>query len=275
MVVTRMGVEGLVSSLPDIAREIVRAGSPLRDGQKTSFLENIDSPLEHEPMWHQWGILTHSERFLREYDGIATQDSWYIGNLRAEYVGNLQKSELLRYSAILHDLGKLYKGPKNHSGNFDFVGHESKSKEIIHENPICTLLKENGLSLPQIKYIADSAASHGTLFNLRKEIKKDKEEYAFDNVSGSSLYTHFSKMVNPSDPLLIEKGVLFMADSLAKTDFHLSANSTEEVDGQIPTVRTRLEERGLPEKLISAVLQQPTNIKLSEEYFKYIANADE
>src|SRR5687768_8735823 len=47
---------------PLVAEGLVRQ-SHLPEPQREAFAQNPDDPAEHQPMWHQFGIITHSAKF--------------------------------------------------------------------------------------------------------------------------------------------------------------------------------------------------------------------
>lgn len=76
----------------------------MSDARNLSFAENPDFPEEHEPRWHQWGILTHTKKFAEYYRTEAQANLKSMGidekvaALLAERIGDWSKEDLLKIS---------------------------------------------------------------------------------------------------------------------------------------------------------------------------------
>src|SRR5260370_805307 len=49
--------------LPQLAADLVRSSQDMSDSANESFARSPDSPAEHAPAWHQYGIITHTREF--------------------------------------------------------------------------------------------------------------------------------------------------------------------------------------------------------------------
>lgn len=273
MITTYPLIDIINKNMPEIAKKIVLVESKLPEKEKQEFLKDIDSYYEHEPKWHQWGIITHSRKCSEEYEKYVSENlngSKLLGEFKKQEIEGMPKYQLLRVLAPLHDIGKLLKGPKDKNGRFQFGEHEKESKRIIISDYIYPLLRENGLKKSQIKYIADVAENHGFLGEIRQKLKKSDKGYCFDNLNNGDLEEILTSKVSLSDKFNIEKGIFFVVDSLAKTEFQIKANSDSEVKEKIPEINKNLKEKNLSPDFIEAVLQQPINLHLAEKYIKYL-----
>ena len=120
----------LEKKLPQFARELISGNYHLSETERNIFLENYDSPEEHNPSWHQWGIATHSLKTREAYDTefIDYLEAWGMTREINKYLGqeidDTSKGELLRLSLPIHDLGKFLKKDKS-----NFENHEEESGE--------------------------------------------------------------------------------------------------------------------------------------------------
>jgi hypothetical protein len=68
----------------------------------------------------------------------------------------------------------------------------------------------------------------------------------------------------------MEIGLLFLVDSLAKTDITIQGQN----DGQLMSKQERAEQeiqkRDIPTELINSVMQKPVNIAVAKKYLEYI-----
>lgn len=68
----------------------------------------------------------------------------------------------------------------------------------------------------------------------------------------------------------MEIGVLYLCDSLAKTDITIHGRTDEELLKNKGTAEKILEEKKLPKELINTVMQKPVNIAAAKKYLLYI-----
>ncbi len=173
---------------------------------------------------------------------------------------------------LLHDLGKFTTRRliPTSDGSFktSFRDHEAASGQIIRTPAFAQMLEqEYGLSVLQIAYIARAAELHYELGELRYAARHSPQGYTI-------AFAH-SQMFHNSAKRLMEKeyegfeaeiGLLFLGDSLAKTDIRLLAKTDEEIAASEQLIQELLEKRKLNPKLINAVKQLPVNLAIAEAY---------
>lgn len=205
--------------LPELARRVIDARLDLSRPENTAFLASPDDRRHHQMQWHQWGIITHTRVFLRHFD---EDMSGYLRdwNLAAgvnavldSTVDDASRRDLLRVSILLHDIGKFGARTIGRSG-YHFPRHEEVSGDIIREE---LDLPSYGLTAAQTEYIATTAQDHFVLGLMRKAARETGvydaqfvESDAFEETVREIERTH------PDDR--VEIGVLFLCDSLAKSD---------------------------------------------------------
>jgi hypothetical protein len=121
--------------LPALARELI----PRAPTASPTFLAAPDDPQEHKPEWHQFGIITHTRRFvaaLRDEVPLALQqiDAAIAG--RAERyldrsIGDLTRRELTLVAGYWHDIGKFTTRTLGRRGDWRFRGHAGDSARLI------------------------------------------------------------------------------------------------------------------------------------------------
>ena len=95
---------------------------------------------------HRFDVLTHSLETVQSLDGILhrlpklflRQAAFLIGPLEAEVEGGISRRALLRFAALLHDVGK----PETRSveeGRIRFLGHAERGASMMEE--ICRRLR--------------------------------------------------------------------------------------------------------------------------------------
>ncbi|MFC1801542.1 hypothetical protein ACFLZB_03680 [Nanoarchaeota archaeon] len=254
-------VQELEQRLPEIAREIIKKNTQLPEENRERFHQDPDSVEENKPNWHQWGIITHSKKFREIYD-TEIADYLKIDSLEKE-IDSIPKKELIRISIPLHDLGKFQKTIKGEKS--DFSNHERKSQEIILNSD---LLKEYGLTNRQIEYIARCAGNHYQLGFVRSIAKRSDLKYTLRFVKDPAFartIKHYLPKFKGFEP---EIGLLFLADSLAKTDIIIPAETDAEIQQYTAQVEQEIQRRKLNPNLIYAIKQRPVNIAVGKEYLR-------
>ncbi len=206
-------------ALPDMAREIIRTHLDLDDPANRTFLRDPDGRDQHQTHWHQWGIITHTRVFLRQFDTdvpayLHAWELWEpVNAVLATGIDGASRWELLRISILLHDLGKFAARTRG-KNSFHFMRHETLSGKVIREQ---LALERFGLTRDQIEYVAHSAEDHFVLGLIRK---RAREEGNFDpSFIQSERFRALAADIKRSHPEdYVEIGVLFLGDSLAKTD---------------------------------------------------------
>lgn len=71
----------LDGALPDIAASLIATNHDMEQPYEKSFRDHPDDPREHTPRWHQYGILTHSEKFHEALVNVAPRllEQWQLG----------------------------------------------------------------------------------------------------------------------------------------------------------------------------------------------------
>lgn len=205
--------------LEEIARDVIRRHQDLARSENASFLELPDAREQHQTQWHQWGILTHTRRFLRHYDEDIPRylSSWNLSDqvdaVLMQGIDGISKRDLLRASILLHDIGK-FSARRQRRDRFHFAHHEKQSGEIIRAE---LNLLAMGFTPSQTEYIARTAEDHFVLGIVRKAAR-ERGEYD-EAFAHSALFRTLSlriKAAHPDD--FVEVGILFLGDSLAKVD---------------------------------------------------------
>ena len=267
-------VKEIDQNLEDIARVVLfkrieEEKNPLfRLMQKQFFIE-LDSPSQHQPRWHQWGIITHTRQFLKFYDTLVQEDlkKWNISEKVNRHlsvqIDGITKSKLIRLGILLHDIGKFQKNYKLNSNlkiSAGFKDHELYSYQIIKGELFSLLAKEYGLSDRQIEYIAMCAKYHFELGIIREVAKKSPQGYTIEFVKSTQFRESIVKSIPKFGDYKVEVGVLFLADSYAKSNIEYRDRTDREILDE-------LKNKQLNPKLIHSIKQIPINIEVAKRYF--------
>ncbi len=212
-------VRRIDDALPEMARAVIRAHLDLDDESNRAFLSDPDGREQHQTHWHQWGIITHTRIFLRHFDidiprYLRDWDLWEQADRELSVrIDGASRWSLLRISILLHDIGKFAARTRGRQ-TFHFMRHESVSGEIVRNE---LELDQFELTPAQIEYVALSAEDHFVLGHLRKRARADG---VFDTVfTESRTFVGLAEVIKQRHPFdYVEIGVLFLGDSLAKTD---------------------------------------------------------
>src|SRR5256885_5542317 len=96
--------------LPELAREVIRRHLDPQAPDTADFLASPDGREQHQQMWHQWGIITHTRVFLRYYEEEipALLRQWglwkSVDHALSEQIDGASRWELLRIAILLHDI---------------------------------------------------------------------------------------------------------------------------------------------------------------------------
>jgi hypothetical protein len=174
--------QDLLECLSEIAKMLIG-----RRPENDNFRLHPDDPKEHEPGWHQFGILTHTKKFSEDHRTEVPKylQQWgfkdNIDMKLSEQIDGRTKAELLQISIPLHDLGKFVRNfqIRDNKVTVGHKGHEKKSEKLIMENEQIQNLLKNiyGLTDAQIHYIARCAGLHFELGKLRDQAKKTNSGY--------------------------------------------------------------------------------------------------
>jgi CRISPR/Cas system-associated endonuclease Cas3-HD len=267
-------VKEIDQNLEDIARVVLfkrieEEKNPLfRLMQKQFFIE-LDSPSQHQQRWHQWGIITHTRQFLKFYDTLVQEDlkKWNISEKVNRHlsiqIDGIAKSKLIRLGILLHDIGKFQKNYKLNSNlkiSAGFKDHELYSYQIIKGELFSLLAKEYKLSDRQIEYIAMCAKYHFELGIIREVAKKSPQGYTIEFVKSTQFRESIVKSIPKFGDYKVEVGVLFLADSYAKSNIEYRDRTDREILDE-------LKNKQLNPKLIHSIKQIPINIEVAKRYF--------
>jgi hypothetical protein len=212
-------IQAIDDRLEDIARDVIRGHLDTTRPENASFLESPDGREQHQTQWHQWGILTHTRRFLRHYEVDVPRflRSWgleyEVDAVLWQTIDQVPRRDLLRATILLHDIGK-FSARRLGRDRFHFARHEDQSGEIIRTE---LDLPGLGFTPDQTEYIARTAQDHFVL-GIARKAARERGEYDED-FPRSPLFRTLSLQIEATHPEdSIEIGVLFLGDSLAKVD---------------------------------------------------------
>src|SRR5579871_6672741 len=66
-------LERLWTEMPEIAGALIATNLNMSEPVNAVFRDNPDSPQQHSPGWHQWGIITHSKKFGEALEGMVPE----------------------------------------------------------------------------------------------------------------------------------------------------------------------------------------------------------
>jgi len=203
--------------LPALARELI----PRAPTASSAFLAAPDDPQEHKPEWHQYGIITHTRRFvaalrdevppaLRRIDmPIAGRVERYLDRS----IGDLTRRELTLVAGYWHDIGKFTTRTLGRRGDWRFRGHASDSARLItgeRDDYGDGIGARYGLAPAQIAYVARLADLHYAPMELKLALDR-----AGDSVVGGDVYAEIAARLGSEGYAVC---CLFWADCLAKGD---------------------------------------------------------
>jgi diamine N-acetyltransferase len=258
---SKMAVESLYGekNLAHFAKKYISA-----DARNENFQKDPDSPLEHTPKWHEFGIITHSEEVLSQFviHLNAHLEKWGINQEISAYFDELiegkSKKQLFELALVFHDIGKFARTFEE-NGSPEYEGHEAKSEEIIRtDEELQNYFKENlGLSDKQIDYIAKVAGLHFELGKVRKIAKGSPEKYTLNFAKSEKMKETSSQIISENPDFAVEIGIAFLVDTLGKTK---AINNPEEITEEILNTS----------KMKEAIHQIPVNIAVAKEYLKQV-----
>lgn len=261
-------VKAILDEYPSVARQIIQQYQDMSLPVNQSFARHPDDPAEHETRWHQFGIITHSERFqqILAHEVPAYLQKWSLWRevqkvLLAQIDGK-SKWDLLQVTAVLHDVGKFAARQPGKG----FRDHEVFSGQLIRTT-LKPLLKTYSLTEAQIEYIARTAELHYELGKIRRKAKKTGYTIAFTQ---SQAFKDGVQTIQQQYPdFALEIGLLFLPDSISKTEIAATGETDAEVAGQQKALEKKMTEAKVNPIFINAAMQLPINIKVAEEYLKY------
>lgn len=274
--------KAISKNLPRIAANLITKHLDISDPRNKRFLQHPDSPREHAPDWHQWGIITHTRMFERAHEkelpGLLQK--WGIKDKVDRHldqkIDGQPKRDLLKAAIPLHDLGKFSGRQFKKDGSTTFGGHEALSGQNIRDHEFASeLKKQHNLTDAQVEYIARSAELHFELGILRNKAKqKGQYNLAF---AQSEEFPQLAQQVMRSHPgYELEMGLLFIGDSLAKTGIRVQGNTDAELEAQHDDIIREIDRRNqslppehqLSRKLVRAAKQTPVNMAVGKRYLE-------
>jgi hypothetical protein len=259
------------------AQELIRTNRRLSRDRRVAFGENADTVGEHQPRWHQWGILTHTRQFLLMYDGEAQEllESWgleaAVARVLSEEIDGIPKRELLRASIPLHDLGKFRKAdkgtrhpPHGQPPSGDFNAHAGISQRLVEKGVVD--LGALGLTDAQVAYVARCAGNHYELGFVRGAAKTSAMDYSLAFVASDAFTAAVVARSHLFRGFEVEVGLLYLGDSLAKTDIIIQGATDAALQAQAQELARRVAKAGHDAALVKAVLQRPVNIAAARRY---------
>jgi hypothetical protein len=163
--------------LPQIAKTIIPDTI-----ENSSFRENPDDPKEHQPQWHEFGIITHSKKTVEHF---FKRNNWLkpireqVDAVLQETIYGKTKEELMAISIVFHDIGKFLREVEIKDGEKTIThpDHEKIGKNIFMENnSIHTLIKKQyNLTDKHMTYIADCIGLHYELGKIRNAVKVNEK----------------------------------------------------------------------------------------------------
>ena len=264
----------LLARLPELAQKIISDHPQDRD-----FKKNPDSLTDHEPAWHQFGIVTHSAKVCEAHQGEAREllEQWGVAEkvdaVLSEEIDGRTKAELFQISLPLHDLGKFASRVvrRGKSKKRVHTGHEAKSEQIIRENEqVQNLLQQHGLTEKQINYIATCVGLHYELGKMRGEAKKSKFGYSIAFAESKKCERSCKEIARENPEFQTEIGLYYSADSLAKTNIRIEAQTDEEIKAQTAKAQQLVDEQSPNPRLAAAVTQLPVNTAVAKKYLESI-----
>lgn len=296
---TREIVKSLFKQLPDIAESFISRScdfqherNPQFEQKNKHFLKHPDSRDEHSPPYHQWGIITHSKMFEKyfheklfgECDASSESCNNYLQSWGIEsqilahfnqFIDGRSKKDLMNIAIPFHDIGKFTERELKIVGRgeiiMDFSGHEKASGKIIRSKEISSLLQGRYYLTPdQIEYIARCGELHYELGLLRKQAANSPTGYTLRYARGDQFQTQAKELIQKHGQYAAEVGILFLGDSLAKTDFDIHASTDEEIEDQKGSVQKTLYQRRLDSRLIKSIVQVPVQKEIAKNYLQLL-----
>jgi hypothetical protein len=265
----------LLALLPMLAKKII-----VNRQENRNFINNPDDPKEHAKRWHQFGIITHTRAFYEAYQKEAPKyfKEWdldfKINTKLSEKIDGREKWELLQISIPLHDIGKFDREIIFRNGQMDtsYYLHEAKSEKLIIENTIVNnlLYEEFNLTDSQIIYIGRCAGLHFELGKTRDAVKKTNLGFTIDFANSKECKNTFDEIFFSYPEFKTEIGILFLCDSLAKTDVRIDAKTDKEIMAKSEEIEVILQKRNLYPGLKAAIKQVPVNLEIAKKYLETI-----
>lgn len=252
------------------------ASSYVKDTMENLNLKaNPNDPLEHHPEWHQFGIITHTRKFACHFKETAQEylEKWNVAGkinacLDAEIDG-ISKRDLMYMAIPFHDLGKFairFFKEKKGKLSVSYNGHEALSEKLLlNDEKVQHLLHSFGLTEAQIAYMGRCVGLHYELGKTRKCAEETASGYTVAFTQSDACRKECIGYMREFPDFKIEIGLLFLCDSLAKTDVILFEETDEEI-AKRDDLDDTLAAMKLNPKLVDAVRETPVNRALAQTY---------
>lgn len=277
-------IQLLRDELPALAATLIRMYLDQSIPYNADFAEHPDEPRHHKPQWHQWGIISHTDKFLEAFYGQVQEyvDAWGIRDLYttalSDTIDGIAKADLLPLGILYHDLGKFtarHLSRAQHSTDpaypdFSFGSHEAASEVLIQKHLKERLHKE-GLTDKHIWYIGRCAALHYEIAKIRDHVKHSAEGYSLRFVASDDFAREARLLHIEYADFAVEVGIMYLGDSLAKTSFRLSPTPTNDTERlahpHIQEIKEQIASQGLVPGHIDCVTHVPVSVAAVERYF--------
>lgn len=127
---------------------------------------------------------------------------------------------------------------------------------------------EFNLTENQIEYVAQCCRLHYELGKTRDLTKELDTGYSFEYLKSKYIIEHNMGIMNANTEYQLEIGLLFLIDSLAKTEYHIEAESIEDVERQADSIEKIVANNNWHPNKVLLIKQLPINIKTAEAYLK-------
>jgi len=258
----------LEARLPEMAKQVISRGQ-ISHG-KERFLDNPDSVEEHEPRFHEYGIITHSRKFREAYENQVAGylEDWGLGEsvdtYLSESVDGVTKRDLLRIAMPLHDIGKFAKRITKDGRNY-FREHAELGGEIVAKDLRMDLIEKYGLTDNQVDYVARCVRDHFALGKLRNLAKEQGRGFNLAYVNNGQFIKDVQKMRSQCEGFEVEAGLLFLADVLSKVGMDIDAETEEEIESQMPSVLEYIKGTSLDP---ISIAQNPVNKRAARRFLE-------
>ena len=254
---------------------IADRGSDLYTARAEFLRDKPDDYTQHAPKWHQHGIITHSREFARSITDLIPLylEQWGLSEkadiILSQQIDGLEKKDLLTIAGLLHDIGKFSSRTEiiedGTVRSYSFTGHEEHSGVIIRDDKVRQTLEDLGLGAAQIEYIAKCAELHFELGKVRTAFYRH-EGYNMAVIDSDSFTEGIVETIERHPDYALEIGLLYLADSLSKTEVKATGQSDDEIEAETETLTKELASKNLDLRLIAQAKQMPVNIKLVRKY---------
>jgi hypothetical protein len=141
----------------------------------------------------------------------------------------------------------------------------------MQDERIRGVLEAHGLTDVQLQYIARCAGLHYELAKVRDTARRLDRGYTIAFANSDPFLEAGNEIAHKFSEFQIELGILFLCDSLAKTDIKIIAENDRDIEAQIPHIESILQKRNLNPALLAAIKQIPVNIAIVRQYLCCVA----